>query len=617
MATLNTNYTLLLNNYIGNFGGVNANLRVYAKIEKQDLINNKSYVAIKEVIYASADYIYSGNNTYYLNSNIGSSGTKSSGFTFYSGETLINTVYAWVTHNNDGTFTLTGSAGFTSTVWNLGTSGNYSASLPTIPRGSTIGDLSFFNFDASLTFPITKNVDSYYDVLQIGFIKDDTNEFLELKTVEDVKDGYIWTPTEEEQNIIYSNTTTSNARRMTYYISTYTDNTKTTKVGDTNTKENTGFIRDANPTFLSFDYIDVNPDTIALTGSNSKIVNGYSTLRINNLVCNANKAATLKLVQIDDIQYNYDDNFSIDLEKWSSNKINIYVIDSRNNSTKLEVLIGINYVNYFEKVITKKSCLREGSINEESVLSFSGTWFNSSFGENNNSLNATYKYKETNTDEWIQGTTQLSLIISNNDYYYEGYVKGDTDKGFNTDKSYDIQIIVSDLLGYKETTTILIAGEPAIDIYKSNIAFGGIYDELESDYQAQFKKPTNFYSGVYKNGVEIATKEDIPNNICKELFYSDYGSNGTFNINDSVENYDFIIVSAGGFLNECLHFVMLKLKDANPAWKRQCVQMAYLNNYQMTFNISFTDNSCTIQTLAQTGWSTGARVFRVVGVKIN
>ena len=49
MATLNTNYTLLLNNYIGNFGGVNAYLRVYAKIERQDLINNKSYVAIKEV----------------------------------------------------------------------------------------------------------------------------------------------------------------------------------------------------------------------------------------------------------------------------------------------------------------------------------------------------------------------------------------------------------------------------------------------------------------------------------------------------------------------------------------------------------------------------------------
>ena len=48
MATLNTNYTLLLNNYIGNFGGVDAYLRVYAKIERQDILNNKSYVNIKQ-----------------------------------------------------------------------------------------------------------------------------------------------------------------------------------------------------------------------------------------------------------------------------------------------------------------------------------------------------------------------------------------------------------------------------------------------------------------------------------------------------------------------------------------------------------------------------------------
>ena len=31
----------------------------------------------------------------------------------------------------------------------------------------------------------------------------------------------------------------------------------------------------------------------------------------------------------------------------------------------------------------------------------------------------------------------------------------------------------------------------------------------------------------------------------------------------------------------------------------------------------FTNNSCTVRTLDQSGWSTGARVFRVVGVKIN
>ena len=218
----------------------------------------------------------------------------------------------------------------------------------------------------------------------------------------------------------------------------------------------------------------------------------------------------LQLIQINDIQYPYSENFTIDLENWVSNNITIYVIDSRNNSTKLETLIGINFINYTEKTITNKSCLREGSINEESVLSFSGTFFNSSFGAVNNTLNASYKYKETSSTEWISGNTTLNLTISNNNFNYEGYIKGDTNVGFSADKSYDIQIIISDLLSERITTLILAVGEPAIDVYKSNVAFGGIYDELESDYQAQFKKPTNFYAGVYKNGVEVATLNDIP-----------------------------------------------------------------------------------------------------------
>ena len=514
MATLNTNYTLLLNNYIGNFGGVNAYLRVYAKIERQDLINNRSYVNIKQVIYASANYIYSGNNTYYLNSNIGSTGTKSSGFTFYAGETLINTVNAWANHNNDGTFTLTGSAGFTSTAWGMGTSGNYSATLPTIPRGSKINDFSdYFNLGDPLTFSITKNVASYYDVLQIGFVKDNTTEYVVLETVENVLDGYVWNPTEDMLNTIYTNTPTRNFRTLTFRLSTYTDSTKTTQIGDTNENSNVGMIVNANPTFTSFNYEDVNSKTIALTGSSSKIVKGYSTLRINNLVASANKGAYLQLIQINDIQYPYSENFTIDIENWASNNITIYVIDSRNNSTKLETLIGINFVNYTEKTITNKSCLRDGSINEESVLSFSGTFFNSSFGAVNNTLTASYKYKETSSTEWISGNTQLNLTINNNNFNYEGYIKGDTNTGFSADKSFDIQITINDLLSERTTTLILAVGEPAIDIYKSNVAFGGIYDELENEYQAQFKKPTNFYSGVYKNGVEVATLNDIPSTL--------------------------------------------------------------------------------------------------------
>ena len=424
-------------------------------------------------------------------------GAVSASFTFHN-----------IKHNDDGNKSVSWSWSCATGTGGLGTqSDSGTKALTTIPRGSTLGEIDYFNFGDTVSFPIKKNVDSYYDVLEIGFFNDDGSQYNSLKIVENVSDGFEWIPTNEELNIIYENTPSRDFRTLTFYLKTYIDSTKATQIGDTNTSSSVGMIVNADPTFTNFSYEDVNERTIALTGSSSKIINGYSTLRISNLICNANKGAVLQLIQINDNQYAYTDNFTIDLEKWNNSKITIYVIDSRNNSTKLEVLIGINFINYKEKVIANKTCLREGSINEESILSFNGTWFNSSFGAATNSLSASYKYKETGNDEWIDGITTLSLTISNNNYSFENYIKGDTDLGFSTDKSYDIQIIVTDLLGNKSTTTILVAGEPSIDIYKSNVAFGGIYDENTPKYQAQFKKAVNFEGEIYINGAMIGGGE--------------------------------------------------------------------------------------------------------------
>ena len=492
MATLNTNYTLLLNNYMGNFGGVDAYLRVYAKFERQDIANNKSYVNIKQAIYASADYIYTGDNTYYLNSNIGSTGTRSGSFTFHAGETVINTINAWANHNNDGTFTLTGSAGFTSQAWGKGSSGNYSATLPTIPRAAALTEAPNFNDEENPTITYSNPAGSVVESLQACIASTDGLViYADYRDISKTDTSYTFELTEQERNNLRLASLNSPSMAIKFYV-------KTVIGGNTyhSTLDRTLTIANANPTFTSFNYEDVNSNTIALTGNSSKIINGYSTLRISNLAAAANKGATLQLIQINDTQYPYSENFTIDIEKWASNKITVYVIDSRNNSTKLETLIGINFINYTEKTITERSCLREGSINEESILSFKGTFFNSSFGAVANTLTASYKYKETGSSAWISGITALNLTINNNNFSYEGYIKGDTNVGFSADKSFDIQITITDLLSERAITLILAVGEPAIDIYKSNVAFGGIYNENESEYQAQFKKAVKFYSKV-------------------------------------------------------------------------------------------------------------------------
>ena len=472
----------------------------YAKINTQNNIDNYSLVDLKiesyEVDYSSRAYAY--NCSSYLQGAYQNQGT------YYFGTKTVQTKQIKVDHNQEGNANVNISSSFNGGAWGSA-SGNKTVDLPQIPRGSKITNTQkSFDLGTNLVIlNITKYVDTYYDVLNIS-INNTT-----LRTVNGVSDKYVFNPTDAELNTIYNSVPNNNSQTITFTLTTYSNSDKTTQIGVSSVYNITGNIVNANPTLTGFDYEDTNPLTLNLSGDSNKIINGYSTLKISNLVANANKGATLKLVQINNVQYPYDNNFSVLIPNWSGNVITMYVFDSRNNSTKLEVPIGINYVDYKEKVIINKSCTRYANVNEESNLSFSGEWFNSSFGAYNNQLSASYKYRQKGGNEWIQGTTNINITVDGNTYSYSGYIKGDTNNGFATENSYEIEIIVTDSLSSKSDTTILIAGEPAMDIYHSNVSIGGYYNESESQYQAQFKKAVNFYGGVYKNGVEIATLNDI------------------------------------------------------------------------------------------------------------
>lgn len=472
----------------------------YAKINKQENVDNYSLVDLKiesyEVDYSSRAYAHGCSS--YLQGAYQNQGT------YYFGTKTVQTKQIKVDHDQEGNANVNISSSFNGGAWGSA-SGNKTVALPQIPRGSKITNTQkSFDLGTNLVIlNITKYVDTYYDVLNISM--NNTT----LRTVNGVTDKYVFNPTDAELETIYNSVPNSDSQTITFTLTTYSNSDKTTQIGVSSVYNITGKIVDANPTLTGFDYEDTNPLTLNLSGNSSKIINGYSTLKISNLVANANKGATLKLVQINNIQYPYDNNFSVSIPNWSGNVITMYVFDSRNNSTKLEVPIGINYVDYKEKVIINKSCTRYANVNEESNLSFSGEWFNSSFGAYNNQLSASYKYRQKGGNAWIQGTSNINITVNGNTYSYSGYIKGDTNNGFATENSYEIEIIVTDSLSSKSDTTILIAGEPAMDIYHSNISIGGYYNENESEYQAQFKKAVNFYGGIYKNGVEIGG-ESLP-----------------------------------------------------------------------------------------------------------
>lgn len=371
-----------------------------------------------------------------------------------------------------------------------------SVPIPDIPRASKFGTIENFNVEGTIVIPLTKYVDTWKDILTIKL--DDAV----VKTIDGVINNQEVAFTSEELESIYNLMSDTNSKSFTFEIVTMNGDKQ---VGTTQITTAIGNITDANPLLVSFVYEDVNPITLAVTNDSTKIINGKSTLNITNLVANAVKGASLKLVQVNGVQYNYTDNFSVDIENYKGNTIVLYVIDSRNNSSKLEVLIGINFIDYSEPVIKNRNIERKNYIDEVSELSVDGSFTNINFGGSKNILTAAYKYKETGSSNWNDGLTNLEIDIDNNLFNIDQAIKGDTSSGFDTTNSYDIKIIINDLLSTKEESITLIAGKPAMDVYKDKISFGGIADET-SEFQTQFKDKANFENGIYVNGNNIFPK---------------------------------------------------------------------------------------------------------------
>ena len=266
----------------------------YAKINKQENVDNYSLVDLKiesyEVDYSSRAYAHGCSS--YLQGAYQNQGT------YYFGTKTVQTKQIKVDHDQEGNANVNISSSFNGGAWGSA-SGNKTVALPQIPRGSKITNTQkSFDLGTNLVIlNITKYVDTYYDVLNISM--NNTT----LRTVNGVTDKYVFNPTDAELETIYNSVPNSDSQTITFTLTTYSNSDKTTQIGVSSVYNITGKIVDANPTLTGFDYEDTNPLTLNLSGNSSKIINGYSTLKISNLVANANKGATLKLVQINNIQY--------------------------------------------------------------------------------------------------------------------------------------------------------------------------------------------------------------------------------------------------------------------------------------------------------------------------
>lgn len=327
------------------------------------------------------------------------------------------------------------------------------------------------DLEQTQTLSITQYDSTFTSNLEL-IVKNNQNQNVTIANFENVENGQQISLNETQLNALFN--ATSNQQKYQMFWLLYTLNNGAS-IGNTTT-QSIGVINNANPIFTDFDFTDINPITTAVTSNNQSIVGGVSTLQIT--IPTTKKATALKGASI--VSYIISDK-AIDysaseikktIPQYNSSKIVVSAVDTRGNTTTVQKIIT-DFIVYSPITINQTSATisRTNNIDEETKISFEGTFWNSNFGKTDNSLSVAYKYRlKGSSNAYTTGVTTIMPIISNNSFSVTNKaILGDTNSGFDISKSYEIIVEVSDKLSVNEIDYTLNPGKNAIEIVGNEV----------------------------------------------------------------------------------------------------------------------------------------------------
>ena len=130
---LTTSYQKLGEAYLGSSAG-DLYIRIYAKYSEQDVSNNRSKVQYQARAYFSGSYIYDQQSSGNVKGTSANQVNFSKSDSYSNGETPLATTEAWVTHNTDGTMTISASAYLRFPNWGWSNTASGTATLPNLHK---------------------------------------------------------------------------------------------------------------------------------------------------------------------------------------------------------------------------------------------------------------------------------------------------------------------------------------------------------------------------------------------------------------------------------------------------------------------------------------------------
>jgi hypothetical protein len=347
---------------------------------------------------------------------------------------------------------------------NGGRDATYSYAMIVDPAGSVLGTVPEFNIDSSsgvgsaFSVPCTKYYSGYYDVLTI---KIGANT---VATRNDYSSGNVTFINAELTTAttgIYARMGSVMNTTFTFELKTYTDSSKGTQIGSTSTTTSTGYLVSAIPILSTANvtHLDSNATTVALTGSNTKFIQGYSTLQITVTA----KATAQSGAILGDNAYIFEvpgettqyanESDSLDFVKTfttiTTDTYNLKVIDSRGQQLTIPKTLT-NWTTYSIPFISAFSVTRQNGSDADILLSCSGTYTDWVGLSTSNSIQtAKYRYREIGGAYGAQANITLSTNTAGN-FTRTSYNPVDLD----VSKSYEFELEIVDKLGTTLATSI-------------------------------------------------------------------------------------------------------------------------------------------------------------------
>ena len=487
------------------------------QLTSQSTSTNKSTFTLRAYFYYGGGTSVSSS---YSTFKIDGTTVKTGSYTYSHGYHLLGSKTITVTHNNNGSWPGK-SVGISANSSHMSGSKSGSLSAPAIKRFASITNSpSSVNDESSFWFSYSNPANARMSCwLEIN----PNNTHLCTRTLSGTSGTYTWTLTEAERNQLRACMPNKNSGKCRIGLySTIGGTTNASYVDKTFT------IVNANPTFSNFEFEDVNTTTLALTGNNQNIIQGYSNVKATvpvEYIATANKSATMSKYSFTcsdvqrDIAYSSSESTNNNIENVKSGVFNVYAIDSRNNST-LVTKNANQTIAYTPVTKGNITITRQNGVSEATTLTLSGTVDLVDFGQVVNSIQeAKYRYKTTDSSTW-SNYTDITLTIDNNgNFSFNDLIQGDTNEGFNVSNSYNIEVLISDELSSAVFTANLGSGIPNIALHKQGVGIMGKYNEnvggllqvaginILTDFSTdEVQIPIKWVDGnyIYKKAVELS-----------------------------------------------------------------------------------------------------------------